>query len=98
MVLHPPFETAGSTSSSLKTRGGPPTSWESPFASVRLRTTAAKRFRRVDSATILISKLLTVAEKRLRKLNAPHLRRQVGDGHVFTDGKPVYTAHARAVA
>jgi hypothetical protein len=43
---------------------------ESPFASVRLRTTA-KRFKRVDSAATLIWKLLTVAEKHFRKLNAP---------------------------
>ena len=46
---------------------------ESPFASVRLRTMAAKRFKRVESATALIWKLLTVAEKRFRKLNPPHL-------------------------
>ncbi len=39
---------------------------ESPFASVRLRTTAAKRLGRVESATALIWKLLTVAEKRFR--------------------------------
>jgi putative transposase len=71
---------------------------ESPFASVRLRTTAAKRFKRVDSATTLIWKLLTVAEKRFRKINAPHLLRQVADGHIFTDGKPVHTAHERAAA
>ena len=37
---------------------------ESPFAAVRLRTTAAKRFKRVESATALIWKLLLVAEKR----------------------------------
>ena len=43
---------------------------ESPFASVRLRTTATKRFKQVESATALIWKLLTVAEKRFRKLNA----------------------------
>ncbi len=71
---------------------------ESPFASVRLRTTAAKRFKRVDSATTLIWKLLTVAEKRFRKLNAPHLLRQVADGHIFTDGKPVHTPHGRVAA
>ncbi len=46
---------------------------ESPFASVRLRTTAAKRFKRVDNATALIWRLLLVAEKRSGKLNAPHL-------------------------
>ena len=32
---------------------------ESPFAAVRLRTTAAKRFKRVESATALIWKLLS---------------------------------------
>ena len=46
---------------------------ESPFAAVRLRTSAAKRFKRVEGATALIWKLLRVAEKRFRKLNAPHL-------------------------
>jgi len=71
---------------------------ESPFASVRLRTTAAKRFKRVDSATTLIWKLLTVAEKRFRKLNAPHLLQQVAEGYIFKDGKPVHTAHGRAAA
>ena len=44
---------------------------ESPFAAVRLRTSAAKRFKKVDGATALIWKLLMVAEKRFRKLNAP---------------------------
>lgn len=71
---------------------------ESPFASVRLRTSAAKRFKRVDSATTLIWKLLTVAEKRFRKLNAPHLLRQVAEGKIFKDGKPVPTAHGRVAA
>ena len=45
---------------------------ESPFAALRLRTTAAKRFKRVESATALIWKLLLVAEKRFRRLDAPH--------------------------
>ena len=35
---------------------------ESPFASVRLRTSATKRYKRVENATALIWKLLTVAE------------------------------------
>ena len=71
---------------------------ESPFASVRLRTTAAKRFKRVDSATTLIWKLLTVAERRFRKLNAPHLLQQVAEDHIFRDGKPVHTSHGRVAA
>ena len=43
---------------------------ESPFAAVRLRTMAAKLFKRVESATALIWKLLLVAEKRFRRLDA----------------------------
>ena len=62
---------------------------ESPFASVRLRTSAAKRFKKVDSASALIWKLLTVAEKRFRRLDAPHLLTDVFEGRKFRDGKPV---------
>ena len=71
---------------------------ESPFASVRLRTSAAKRFQRVESATALIWKLLTVAEKRFRKLNAPHLLEDVFAGRKFEDGKPVSTQQRKAAA
>ena len=46
---------------------------ESPFAAVRLRTTAAKRFKNITSATALIWKLLQVAEQTFRRLNAPEL-------------------------
>jgi transposase-like protein len=62
---------------------------ESPFASVRLRTSAAKRFKRVEHATALIWKLLAVAEKRFRKLDAPHQLKDVLEGEKFEDGKPV---------
>ena len=62
---------------------------ESPFAAVRLRTSAAKRFKRVESATALIWKLLLVAEKRFRRLDAPHLLNDVFEGIKFEDGKPV---------
>lgn len=71
---------------------------ESPFASVRLRTSAAKRYKKVESATALIWKLLTVAEKRFRKLDAPHLLRDVFDGRKFEDGKPVLTQQRKAAA
>ena len=47
---------------------------ESPFASVRLRTNAAKRYKKVAAASALIWRTLMVAEKRFRRLNAPHLR------------------------
>ena len=69
---------------------------ESPFAAVRLRTSAAKRFKKVDGATALIWKLLMVAEKRFRKLNAPHLLPGVLAGKRYADGKPVPTEERRA--
>lgn len=59
---------------------------ESPFAAVRLRTSAAKRFKNVDNATTLIWKTLLVVEQHVRKLNAPHLCTDVYDGAVFHDG------------
>ena len=37
---------------------------ESPFAAVRMRTSAANGFKRVEGATALIWELLMVAEKR----------------------------------
>ena len=61
---------------------------ESPFASVRLRTDAAKRYRKVANATALIWRVLMVAEKRFRKLNAPHLMTDVYAGELFEDGAP----------
>ena len=42
---------------------------ESPFAAVRLRTGAAKRFKKVESATAAIWKTLGVAEQRFRRLD-----------------------------
>ena len=71
---------------------------ESPFASVRLRTSAAKRFKKVESATALIWKLLTVAEKRFRRLDAPHLLKDVYEGRQFRDGKPVSPHQRKAAA
>ena len=52
---------------------------ESPFASVRLRTNAAKRFKKVTNATALIWRTLLVAESRFRKLDAPHLLQNIYD-------------------
>ena len=64
---------------------------ESPFAAVRLRTTAGKRYKRGESATALIWKLLEVAESHFRRLNAPELLPLVYAGIQFVDGmqKPV---------
>jgi putative transposase len=62
---------------------------ESPFASVRLRTAASKRYKRVAGATAMIWKLLMVAEKTFRKLNAPHLLGHVMAGLRYEDGELV---------
>jgi putative transposase len=59
---------------------------ESPFAAVRLRTTAAKRFKKVDSATAMIWKMLQVAEQTFRRLNAPELLPAVYAGAQYVDG------------
>ena len=44
---------------------------ESPFAALRLRTDAAKRYKKVENATVMIWKTLMLAERRFRKLDAP---------------------------
>ena len=64
---------------------------ESPFASVRLRTEASRRFKKVENAEAMVWKLLTVAEKSWRKLNAPKLLKDVYEGHRFKDGVAVKT-------
>ena len=71
---------------------------ESPFAAVRLRTTAAKRFKKVTSATALIWKLLQVAESTFRRLNAPELLPLVYTGVQYQDGKPMRTFSPEALA
>jgi putative transposase len=50
---------------------------ESPFAALRLRTDAAKRYKKVGNATAVIWKMLMLAEQRFRKLNAPEKLAQV---------------------
>jgi putative transposase len=50
---------------------------ESPFAALRLRTDAARRYKKVDNATAVIWKLLMGAERRFRRLNAPERMKQV---------------------
>jgi len=71
---------------------------ESPFASVRLRTRAAKRFKKVRSATALIWKVLLVAESRFRKLDAPHLLSEVADGARYVDGIRITNGQGRLAA
>jgi putative transposase len=59
---------------------------ESPFAALRLRTDAAKRFKKVENATAVIFKMLLLAEGRFRRLNAPERMQQVYLGVRFQDG------------
>jgi transposase-like protein len=59
---------------------------ESPFASVRLRTDASRRYKRVEGAKAIIWKMLRIAETSWRKLNAPELLPLVASGVTFKDG------------
>src|SRR4029450_8452388 len=61
---------------------------ESPFATVRLRTTAAKRFKKVENATALIWKLLQVAESTFRRLKGAELLPAVYAGTQYVNGVP----------
>lgn len=59
---------------------------ESPFASARLRTDAAKRFKKTDHAEAMLFKLLTTAQKTFRRLQHPHLLPDVFAGAKYKDG------------
>src|SRR5262245_28824835 len=72
---------------------------ESPFAAVRLRTAAAKRFKKVENATAVIWKTLLVAEKTFRRLNAPELLADVASGVVYVNGvRAVHHGDKKAAA
>jgi putative transposase len=59
---------------------------ESPFAAIRLRTDAAKRYKCVSNATAMIWKLLRVAEKSFRRLKGHDLLPEVLQGKQCMDG------------
>ncbi len=59
---------------------------ESPFSSVRLRTDASRRYKKVENATALIWKIMMVAEKKFRRLDAPELLKEVYEGAIYKDG------------
>jgi len=71
---------------------------ESPFAAVRLRTDAAKRYKKVTAAEALIWKILMIAEKKFRRLNAPELMEEVYQGKKFVDGVAVKKVNRRLAA
>lgn len=60
---------------------------ESPFAAVRLRTDASRRYKRGDGAQAIIWKMLRVAEQAWRRLNAPEVLPLVASGVPFKDGR-----------
>jgi transposase-like protein len=71
---------------------------ESPFATVHLRTTAAKRFKKVENATALIWKLLQVAESTFRRLKGAELLPAVYGGAQYVDGMPRATSMRQKMA
>jgi putative transposase len=71
---------------------------ESPFATVRLRITAAKRFKKVENATALIWKILQVAESTFRKLKGAELLPAVYAGAQYGDGVPRATSIKKIAA
>ena len=75
-----------------------PNSLESPFAALRLRTDAAKRYKRVDRASAIISKMLMVLEERFRRLNAPELMKDVYLGTQDAGGVRVITPRKEVAA
>ncbi len=71
---------------------------ESSFAALRLRTDAAKRYKRVDGAIAVIWKMLMVAEKRFRRLQAPELMADVYLGAQYVDGIAVEATAEKVAA
>ena len=72
---------------------------ESPFAALRLRTDAAKRFKKVANATAVVWKMLLVAERKFRRINSPELLPAVAAGQQYHDGLPIKAGqHQEAAA
>src|SRR5499426_2212478 len=71
---------------------------ESPFAAVRLRTAAAKRFKKVENATAVIWKTLLIAEKTFRRLDAPELLADVASGGTYVNGVRAVNRREETVA
>jgi transposase-like protein len=69
---------------------------ESPFAAVRLRTAAGKRYKKVANATALIWRVLMVAERSFRRLDHPELLPELAEGAVYEDGVRVVRVNPAA--
>ena len=59
---------------------------ESPFAALRLRTDAAKRYKKVENATAVIWKMLMVVQNNFRRLKSPALLKDVLAGKIYVNG------------
>jgi putative transposase len=57
-----------------------------------------KRFKKTENATAMIWRLLLVAEKNFRKIDAPHLAAEVYRGVVFEDGVKLTKSNHRVAA
>ncbi len=71
---------------------------ESPFAALRIRTDAARRYKKVDRAIAVIWKMLMVAENRFRRLQAPELMADVYLGARYKDGVAIEQQEERIAA
>lgn len=71
---------------------------ESPFSAVRLRTDAARRYKKTQTATALIWKTLMIVQKHFRKLNAPELLKDVFEGARYVDGIRVNELETKVAA
>jgi len=59
---------------------------ESTFDPVRLRTRATRRMRKAQTGLYLVFQLVRRAERRWRRIDAPHLVAKVLEGVPFVDG------------
>ena len=59
---------------------------ETPFAMVRLLTTATNRFEKVENAMVLLCKMLHLAESTFRRLKGAELRPAVYASAQYRDG------------
>lgn len=71
---------------------------ESPFFALRLRTDAARRYKKVENATAVLWKLLLIAEKRFHKLSAAALVNAVFLGARYVDGVQIYNRSQEVAA
>lgn len=62
---------------------------ESPFQVVRLRTDAARRFKKTENASAIIWKLLMVAERTFRRLDRVHHLHDLLQGVKYVNGVPI---------